>query len=690
MNIEYGQDRVIEPKQLLPTTAWKLDNQREIKKHEMRVSLRRLHIEGTSFRQICLDVNNKDELIKEKIIDIVERRGKLHNPVTDTGGLAYGVVEAIGADYINAEGIEVGDTVICNASLTSMPLYISKIEGIDHAYNQVDVSGYAILYNNITVVKSHGVLPVNLLLYAFNESGTLYKASELSKGKERFLIVGNNLLVNILYGYTIRRTVGRNATIVNILDKKTNTVIMDGKIDALIENVFDEIRYENILHPLEVVEKFNHDELFDLTINCADIPGAETINILATKNGGEVLFANLINNYNIALYITESIGRSLRLHCAEGYVDGYDDFDVDIVRELAPYFEGTAVITNQSRRKAQRVMKQADYRKFLFEDFISESRAMEMVLDEIMNVSKYDCNVMLTGDTGVGKDKVAHIIQKNSSRNMQTFIKINCASIAPNLMESEFFGYESGSFTGAKTGGKKGYFETADNGIVFLDEVGELPLDMQAKLLRVIQDGEFFRVGGATPVKTNVRIISATNRDLDEFVEKKLFRSDLYYRLNVFPIKVPSLKERKDDIPALVSHFITKYSEKFGIERGIEEDAITYLQQSDWPGNIRELENVVQRLLIGARGEDITVMDVMKELNGDIFAKTTSFRIPDNLDETGVQLDLLVENFEKDIIKTVYEKCGSTRKAAKALGISQTQMVRKKNKYEIETKKDFE
>ena len=153
---------------------------------------------------------------------------------------------------------------------------------------------------------------------------------------------------------------------------------------------------------------------------------------------------------------------------------------------------------------------------------------------------------------------------------------------------------------------RKGYFEQADNGIIFLDEVGELPLDMQAKLLRVIQDGEFFRVGGTQSIKTNVRILSATNRNLEEAVDAKKFRRDLYYRLNVFPIRVPPLSERKAEIPALIHHFIEQYSKKFGIERTITEDAVDALKARDWPGNIRELENVVQRLLISSKGDSIT------------------------------------------------------------------------------------
>ncbi|HPZ60179.1 MAG TPA: sigma-54 dependent transcriptional regulator, partial [Bacillota bacterium] len=325
------------------------------------------------------------------------------------------------------------------------------------------------------------------------------------------------------------------------------------------------------------------------------------------------------------------------------------------------------------------------YRKSLVEDFICESRAMANVLDEILSVAKYDCNVLITGETGTGKEKIATLIQKNSARKMQPFVKINCASISKNLIESELFGYEKGSFTGANPSGKKGYFELADNGTIFLDEVGELPMDVQAKLLRVIQDGEFYRVGGTRPVKTNVRIISATNRDLEEAINAKRFRRDLYYRLNVIPIRVPNLSERRAEIPALVQYFIKKYNDKFGIKRDITEDAVEYLKGRDWPGNIRELENMVQRLLISAKGETITVFDVMKELHVDLFENMEPLGTEETEEEKGVVLDLnlLVANFEKNIIKSAYEKYGSSRKAAKAIGISQSQLIRKKNKYNI-------
>jgi len=687
---QYGISRVLEPKHVLTTSAWKVDNNREILPNEIRVSLKRLHIDPTSFKQVCLDANNDETQIKEKIIDITIRRGKLHNPVTDTGGLLYGVVEEIGAEYPNPKGFKVGDEVICNASLATMPLYISRITKIDRVYTQIEAEGHAIAFDNLPIVRKPEGVPIELLLFIFNESGTLYRVSKTITNQRKFLVVGNNIIMNILFGYVIRKVAGESAEIVCLFDKKTDIVVRGKTVDNLLAKLFNEIHYVDILKPIECLDRLNAYSLFDLSINCADIPGAETINVLATKSGGTVFFAHLINNYNIALYITESIARQLDIKCADGYLEEYDEFDIEIVKELAPYLKDAVSANTKIEddisyplNKKERLSEASGSRKALAEDFVCESRAMISVLNEVLNVSKYDCNVLIAGETGVGKDKVAALIHKNSARKIQPFIKINCAAIAPNLMESEFFGYEKGSFTGASVSGKKGYFELADNGTILLDEVGELPLDIQAKLLRVIQDGEFYKVGGTSPVKTNVRVLSATNKNIETLIEKKLFRRDLYYRLNVFPIKVPSLRERSADVPALIMHFIKKYNDKFRIQKTMEDDAIEYLKKCKWPGNIRELENVVQRLLINSKNDSITLVDIMQELHGDVFEniETSNFEI--KIDDTReFSLKEMISNYEKNVLAYAYEKYGSTRKAAKAIGISQTQFIRKQKNYE--------
>lgn len=682
----YGINRVLEPQYVLPTSAWRLDNSRKLNPEEIRVRVNRIHIEGTSFKQICLESNYNEQKIKQMILDIVIRRGKLHNPVTDTGGLFSGVVEEIGKNFKNPKGFRPGDEVVCNASLASVPMYIEKIISIDRAFGQIDVEGYAILYDEIPLVSKPSEVPTKMLLYTLNESGTLYKISTEAVGKKRFLIVGNNLLSNLLFGYAVRRVARDDAEIVCLLDKKTDYVLKGESIDELTNMVFTEVHYVDILKPLECLKKIKSESYFDLSVNCADIPGAETINILATKSGGTVVFANLINNYNIALYITESISKQLDIKCADGYLEAYDEFDIAIVQALMPYIE-SAIVSDPNINddpaypftRETRIIEATGQRRTLMDDFVCESRAMARVVDDVFKVAKYDCNVMITGDSGVGKGTVASSIHKNSSRKMQPLLKINCASISPNVIEAEFFGVERDEENGIS--GKKGYFELADKGSVFLNEISYLPVEMQAKLLRVVQDGEFYRVGGTKLIKTDVRILCATDGTLEEAVDNDRFRRDLFYQLNVVKIKVPNLSERTGDIPALVNHFINKYNRKYEIKRKIDSDAVEYLKQCEWPGNIRQLETAIQRMMITAKGEKISLLDVMRELHADVFDNRPGD--DDNENESEIDLEKMVNNFERTLIKHACEQYGSTRKVAKAIGISQTQLVRKKKKYGI-------
>ncbi len=680
----YGTVRVLEPKFVVPTSAWRLDNSRSIRPDEIRVSVEKIHLEGTSFKQICTESSNNPEKIRQTIIDIVIRRGKLHNPVTDTGGVLYGVVEAIGDDYDNRYDLKIGDRVICNASITSFPMHIENVGEIDWVFNQIQVKGYAILHSDISMIRVDEDVPVKQMLFALDESGTLLKLNSLIEGKSKFLIVGNSILSNILYGYVIRRALGENCEITCVLDKRTGINIKGEGIERLVSRIFDQVHLLDILRPIECIKQLG-ESYFDLSVNCAEIPGAETVNILATKDGGTVLFANLINNLNIALYITESISKSLEVLGAEGFSEGYDEFDLRLIGEIAEDFGSAEMVKSEENTPSDDPTE--TYSRFMansmFEDFICRSKQMQKVLQEILKVSKYDCNVIIFGDTGVGKEKAANLIQKNSERRMQPFLKINCGAISPNLIESEFFGYERGAFTGANSNGKKGYFEIANNGVLFLDEIGELPLEMQAKLLRVIQDGEFYRVGGVSSVKTNVRIISATNRDLEKMVEEGRFRRDLYYRLNVVPIIIPKLSERREDIPDLVEHFLRKYGDKFGTSKTISPWAMDYLKEQPWEGNIRELENVIQRMIISSRGREITLADVMAEMKGTGETDENFVLIDDSEEEAEIDLETAVNEYERGLIRYALEKYGSTRKAAKAVGISQTQLVRKKKKYNI-------
>ncbi len=238
-----------------------------------------------------------------------------------------------------------------------------------------------------------------------------------------------------------------------------------------------------------------------------------------------------------------------------------------------------------------------------FGQVIGKSPSFASILEQIEQMAGTDCTALVIGETGTGKELIARAIHEQSPRQQKPLIKVNCAAIPKDLFESEFFGHEKGAFTGA-TARRLGRFELANGGTLFLDEMGELPLDIQAKLLRVLQEQEFERVGGHTTLKVDVRIIAATNRNLVTQVAQQRFREDLYYRLNVFPITIPPLRERQEDIPLLIQHFIKKYANKYGkTVAGAKESTLQQLQNHTWPGNIRELENIIERGVIVSKGQ---------------------------------------------------------------------------------------
>jgi len=260
-------------------------------------------------------------------------------------------------------------------------------------------------------------------------------------------------------------------------------------------------------------------------------------------------------------------------------------------------------------------MKSAEAELKNFSNIIGDSDSTKNMMKMISKVVHTDAPVFLRGESGTGKSLVAETIHSHSNRNNHPFVTINCPSIPTNLLESELFGHEKGSFTGAiKT--KEGKFEIANSGTVFLDEIAELPMDLQVKILRVIQNKEFERVGGLKTIKTDVRILAATNKNVEKAVKEGFFREDLFYRLNVLPIYIPSLRERKDDIPLLVKHFFDLHTKKEGKKfNPISKELIEMLQKYSWPGNIRELENVVERAIILGKEPEIKVRDFPEELS---------------------------------------------------------------------------
>lgn len=306
-------------------------------------------------------------------------------------------------------------------------------------------------------------------------------------------------------------------------------------------------------------------------------------------------------------------------------------------------------------------------------ELIAEDPVTLNVLRAVQKIASADSSVVLTGETGVGKEIFAKYIHNNSPRNTGPFIKINCSTIAENLFESELFGYERGAFTGAKNEGKRGLFEAANGGTIFLDEIGELPLNMQAKLLRVLQEREFTRVGGTRPIKIDVRVISATNRDLHQMIEKRLFRTDLYYRLNVIPIFIPPLRQRPGDILPLVEHFQAEMNKKYNCKKMFSQEALMAIQDYSWPGNIRELRNVVERVLIISDGPIIGLHE---------FEAIQFQTVINEPSVSAIDLQERLRRIEYGYMQNAYQSHGNMKDAALAVGMKRSTFAGKFKMYQ--------
>lgn len=326
--------------------------------------------------------------------------------------------------------------------------------------------------------------------------------------------------------------------------------------------------------------------------------------------------------------------------------------------------------------------------KYEFANIIGKSEAMQKVFEYISKVSNSNATVLIGGESGTGKELVAKALHFNSFRKNFPFISINCGAMPENLLESELFGHEKGAFTSADST-KIGLMEAAHKGTFFLDEIGDAPLAIQVKLLRVLQEKEFTRVGGTKPIKTDLRIIAATNRDLTACVKEKLFREDLYYRLKVISIEIPPLRERRIDIPLLARSFIAKYNKEYGQEKniaGIDPEALKFLENYDWPGNVRELENIIERAVVLETGEMIKSSSLPDEVLG----------IPDGSDDllpefSGQPIDLeeTLDNYEKNmLLGALNESEGMISKAAKLLKLSFRSMRYRVKKHNLKGKND--
>ncbi len=310
-------------------------------------------------------------------------------------------------------------------------------------------------------------------------------------------------------------------------------------------------------------------------------------------------------------------------------------------------------------------------------DIIAESHLMKKCMQDALKISSYNVPCLLLGSSGCGKEVFASLIHATSRRNIKPFVKINCSTLSSTLLESELFGYEAGSFTGALSKGKQGFFETANQGTLFLDEIGDMPLDSQAKLLRVLETGEFYRVGGNVPIKTDVRILAATNKNLKEQIKKGEFRSDLYYRLNVAALHIPDLKDRKEDIPLLVNHFSYNYNVTYHTYKVFSKELLQIFENYRWPGNVRELRNVVERLTILSTSTVLSAVDIA---DFDLFDEEEETQ--SGITVSGLPaLESAVDQLESILVKRALTIGGNTRRAAQLLNVSQSTIMRRIKKF---------
>jgi len=344
-------------------------------------------------------------------------------------------------------------------------------------------------------------------------------------------------------------------------------------------------------------------------------------------------------------------------------------FSVDITKLVQ--------LENELQEVKSKLIELTEQKDFSSGGLMINSQVMHDLLSLSRRLADIDTTILITGESGTGKGVVAKYLHDNGNRKNYPFVRINCGAVPDNLLESEFFGYESGAFTGSRKEGKKGLFEVAQKGTIFLDEICELPLNMQVKILQVIQEKEIQKVGGLERQEIDVRIIAATNKNLEELVAQGKFREDLFYRLNIVPINIPPLRERPEDVLIMLRTFLKKNNEKFNLNKVMDSNASAILLKYNWPGNVRELENMMERLVLTTNGSVISPDSlpdyVYRKVNYPLFADVTK----------GMTLKDALELTEKKILSDAVTEYATTRHVAEALGINQSTVVRKLAKYKI-------
>jgi two-component system response regulator AtoC len=450
---------------------------------------------------------------------------------------------------------------------------------------------------------------------------------------------------------------------------KTKILIVDDEVDALdlMEELFEKNDYETYT-ARNGVEALNNIRESEPDIMISDI-------FMPEMDGMTLLEMVRKKNPDISIIMITAHGTIET--AVEAMKKGAKDYILKPLRldEIVAKVETISQL--KSLIKENQYLREKLAKKYNFENIIGKNRRMLELFELVKDIAKSNATVLIGGESGTGKELIANAIHFNSERVKKPFVKVNCAVLAENLLESELFGHVKGAFTGAIKD-KIGRFELAHDGTIFLDEIGDISPNMQLKLLRVLQEGEFEKVGGTETKKVDVRILAATNRNLEEAMKNGVFRQDLYYRLNVIPIVVPPLKDRKDDIPLLVSHFLEKFNKDFNKKiEAVDDEAMGFLKSYDWPGNIRELQNLMERAIVLNKTNILTVKDYPNFI-------TDTESVEDEVIDTNHSLTDLVDSFEKKIIvKALRENNFNKLRTAEKLGIHRSTFMSKLKKYDI-------
>ncbi|MGE5389642.1 MAG: sigma 54-interacting transcriptional regulator [Deltaproteobacteria bacterium] len=566
-------------------------------------------------------------------------------------------------------------------------------------------------YNPIVAIDSEGTITI------WNQSAEKYTGMKASDVIGAYIndVIPESELVDIIQSgrsqYGARLCIGNSAFISN-----RAPIIKNGQITGAVAVLYDVSELEGVTKELAYVKAINNemDAIIESSFDGLYITDGKGITLRinkAIKRMTGLGEEELLNKSMNELVERGTLSRSASLLVMEKREPVTTTLSTitgtDLLVTATPVFDENGEIfrivtsvrdvseLNMLKQRVEQLEGLKEHFEFqmntmklrLSGNLIYKNKEMENIVYQALKVAEVDSTVLISGESGVGKEIIGELIQRNSARRDGPFIKLNCAAIPDNLLESELFGYESGAFTGAKREGKPGLFELANGGTLLLDEIGDVPLHLQVKLLRTLQQREILRVGGVKPIHIDVRIIAITNKNLEELVEKGEFREDLYYRLNVVPIHIPALRERREDIPLLIRHFLANYNERYNMKKFISSEAIDVLMMYNWPGNIRQLENLIERLVVTTSAEVIDVAQLptffIKEnthLLGDYGQPITVNAI--------VPLKTAVESVEKQLLEKTFSITNSCYKAAQILEVDASTISRKANKYQVKYKQE--